>query len=318
MDSPLPGKVLFLLFSSLPGWILLLIPLHAYRSLKKQNEAQTALTTGEIVRHEISTKRSKGKTTTITHPVITYRVGQNSYTFTADSIRKPEQYPVGLRVNVYYAPQNPDSAHMDQPDEKTFPLLPVLMGTLWISVCLVLFCFSDRLPFSFDFGSGSKSGARSPATVTIDTGSRRQADIFTSKAASDFTVVISSYTGTSSSLVIPDTLNNRSVSGIATGAFRQCLSLRSITIPGTVSTISMGAFSGCMFLSTVTLSEGTETIQSMAFIVCPQLQNVYLPASLTFIGKDAFPDDCKATFHVTPDSVGETYCKRNNLSYVVD
>ena len=79
-----------------------------------------------------------------------------------------------------------------------------------------------------------------------------------------------------------------SVSAIQTDTFKNCRSLKRVTIPGTVKTIASSAFGKCDKLEQVTLGHGIETIDISAFVNCISLKSVAIPASVKTIRTDAF------------------------------
>ncbi|HEX3626461.1 MAG TPA: leucine-rich repeat domain-containing protein [Verrucomicrobiae bacterium] len=64
-------------------------------------------------------------------------------------------------------------------------------------------------------------------------------------------ITITGYTGPRGSVVIPDTINGYSVTGIGPDAFAQTTNIMSVTIPGSVTNIGDHAFTQCTSLTTV-------------------------------------------------------------------
>ena len=71
-------------------------------------------------------------------------------------------------------------------------------------------------------------------------------------------------------------------------AFRDCKSLKEITIPDSVTEIGNYAFDYCTSLSKVKLSNGLTKIGDSAFSDCKNLTEITIPDSVTEIGDDAF------------------------------
>ena len=122
---------------------------------------------------------------------------------------------------------------------------------------------------------------------------------------------------TDTEIVIPRTYKGVSVTSIEGGAFRNCASLTSISIPDTVTSIGDYAFSGCTSLqyneygnalylgnennpyhaligaktstiSTVVIHSKTKVIVDNAFGNCALLTSINIPESVTSIGDNAF------------------------------
>lgn len=78
---------------------------------------------------------------------------------------------------------------------------------------------------------------------------------FTFVAIYDYTVheddiiEIIRYNGSEETIEIPDTIDGHSVASIGAEAFKDCTSLKSITIPASVTNISSSAFEGCTSLT---------------------------------------------------------------------
>ncbi|MGN1104653.1 MAG: leucine-rich repeat domain-containing protein [Candidatus Coproplasma sp.] len=96
----------------------------------------------------------------------------------------------------------------------------------------------------------------------------------------------------------------KKVTEIKPHAFRDCTSIESVTIPGSVTTIGVDAFETCYSLRSVNLKDGVTTIDGGAFSSCPSLTSINIPDSVTHIGNTAFHG-----------SVGVKH-KENGLIYV--
>ena len=76
--------------------------------------------------------------------------------------------------------------------------------------------------------------------------------------------------------------------GIADGAFAQCFSLDSMTIPDSVMNIGKQAFYRCSSMTSITVPDSVTNIDSMAFYACSSLESITIPDSVTSIGESAF------------------------------
>ena len=97
-------------------------------------------------------------------------------------------------------------------------------------------------------------------------------------------------------LSIPD-----GVTSIKGGAFINCPSLTSVTIPNSVT--SMGAFYGCSSLTSVTIGSGVTSIGDRAFNGCSSLTSVTIGSGVTSIGDWAFNGCSSLTSIDIPNSV---------------
>ena len=90
---------------------------------------------------------------------------------------------------------------------------------------------------------------------------------------------------------------------ICDGAFIECDSLQSVTIPNSVTSIGDKAFSGCISLQSVIIPNSVTSIGEEAFCGCKSLQSVTIPNLVTSIGDEAF-SGCESLQSITiPNSV---------------
>ncbi len=75
---------------------------------------------------------------------------------------------------------------------------------------------------------------------------------------------------------------------IGTGAFYNCYSLTSVTIPSGATSIGLDAFSGCYSLTSVTIPNTVTSISTSAFYTCYSLTSVSMSSGMTSIGSSAF------------------------------
>ena len=93
------------------------------------------------------------------------------------------------------------------------------------------------------------------------------------------------------------------VTSIGYGAFSNCTSLTSITIPNGVTSVGGYAFYCCTNLTNITIPNSVTSIGWYAFYCCTYLTNITIPNSVTSIGDSAFKD-CKSLTSITiPNSV---------------
>jgi hypothetical protein len=139
------------------------------------------------------------------------------------------------------------------------------------------------------------------------------------------TVTITRYTGPGGAVAVPSTINGLPVTTIGdyyaieggggmgggpfgqwVGAFAECSSLTSITIPNSVTSIGDYAFSDCTNLTSVTIPNGVTSLGTNAFFNCTGLASVTIPNSVTSIGVGAF-GACTSLMAITVDTRNSVY-----------
>ncbi|MBR1861938.1 MAG: leucine-rich repeat protein [Lachnospiraceae bacterium] len=98
------------------------------------------------------------------------------------------------------------------------------------------------------------------------------------------------YNGSSTSVVIPGTINV-----IETDAFRDNSKITSVVIPNSVTAIEPYAFWNCSKLAMVSIGTGLKEIGDFVFANCKSLASANIPANIERIGIYAFEDDVNLT-----------------------
>src|SRR5438477_10825348 len=101
-------------------------------------------------------------------------------------------------------------------------------------------------------------------------------------------ITITRYTGTSSVVVIPDTITGLPVTVIGGGAFYYWTNLTTVIIPSSVTSIGDSAFGGCHSLTGVIIPNSVTSIGYSAFRACTSLTDVTIPNCVTIIAHAAF------------------------------
>lgn len=104
-------------------------------------------------------------------------------------------------------------------------------------------------------------------------------------------------------LVIPARIEEYTVTGIKTNVFRDCVELKSVSLPGTITKVGENAFMGCNALTRVDLAEGITGIEMRAFASCDSLTSITIPQSMTTLSDYLFSDCSGLTTVNLPSSL---------------
>ncbi len=121
----------------------------------------------------------------------------------------------------------------------------------------------------------------------------RERDIVSTDDEYDYEIVdggasITSYKGSDTEVVIPDTIGGAPVTSIGFYAFEAKDQLLTVTMPETVTKICECAFCGCTSLYSINIPQGMQEIQRGAFVDCTALTDMTIPASVTKVGEETF------------------------------
>ncbi len=104
-------------------------------------------------------------------------------------------------------------------------------------------------------------------------------------------------------IIIPSTYKSLPVTSIANSAFKECLDIKSVSVPNSVTSIGKAAFYRCLSLVSINIPDSVTSIGINAFSSCISLADVHIPNGVLDIGSCAFAD-CKALTSITvPSSV---------------
>ncbi len=102
------------------------------------------------------------------------------------------------------------------------------------------------------------------------------------------TIEITKYSGNDTELLIPETIDGKTVIAVREDAFAGNATLQTVVLPNTIVRIGAGAFRNCAFLTAVSLSSALEIIEAATFENCPMLSEIAVPDSVTSIEARAF------------------------------
>lgn len=122
---------------------------------------------------------------------------------------------------------------------------------------------------------------------SVNTASALSYNQFTYKVTEN-TVEILGYIGLDSNLTIPSVINGIPVTVIGSEAFKNCKTVKSITLPDSILVISSNAFANCSGLTSINIPNSVMHISMGAFSDCTSLTSITIPESATIIGKSLF------------------------------
>ena len=117
---------------------------------------------------------------------------------------------------------------------------------------------------------------------------------------------IQEYLGSDENVEIPATLGGNTVTTIDDYAFRNCESVKTITIPATVTRIDSSAFEGCVNLESINLPNSLTYLGGKVFYGCDSLTTITIPSSVTYIGPEVF-SWCASLEEINVDSKSKGY-----------
>lgn len=133
-----------------------------------------------------------------------------------------------------------------------------------------------------------------------------QSQSLETSAEQDFIIsdngLITGYAGDGGNVVIPSTIDGKTIVGIWINAFQNNTTIESITMPSTLERIEEYAFDGCTNLRNIELNEGLQYIGVGAFSSTTALSSVWFPTTLTEIGNSAFSNSGLNSVYV-PETV---------------
>ena len=134
---------------------------------------------------------------------------------------------------------------------------------------------------------------------------------FEYRIKNDNTIIILKYNGNATNVVIPEKINNITVTDITSELFKNNTNISSVTLPKGVTEISMYCFKGATNLNSVTIKGNVTEIKREAFSDTKSLKQISLPKSVNTIGREAFAGSGLESIKIqTPNSeIGRASCR---------
>ena len=117
------------------------------------------------------------------------------------------------------------------------------------------------------------------------------------------------YTGNDSSISISSSIDGHDITGIGARAFKDCTSLKTITIWADIVEFGDEAFMGCSNLKKISIPSSTKKIGKKAFKDCVKLENVTIWGDLDGIRESTF-ENCKVLKKISISSTAKFIDKR--------
>jgi hypothetical protein len=111
-------------------------------------------------------------------------------------------------------------------------------------------------------------------------------------------IVLTSYSGSEENVIIPNEIDEMTVTTLGTSLFFGKSGIKNITIPDSITTIGECAFEGCSGLKSIIIPNHVVTIGVDAFVGCSGLKAITIPGNVNSIGLAAF-SECTELTNVT-------------------
>ncbi len=136
------------------------------------------------------------------------------------------------------------------------------------------------------------------------------------------TGTVTGFTGSVKSVNIPASISGAEVKAIGKEAFKNCLTLESVSMASSITSIGEFAFDHCTKLRSIVLPKNITTIPKGVFNWCTALSSVTIPSSTVTIDNEAFSgcSKSKITLKVIKDSAADKFAAANGYktAYVTE
>lgn len=151
------------------------------------------------------------------------------------------------------------------------------------------------------------------AGLTFNVNAQTSGDYEYSSLLGDGVFEITKYNGKEENITIPAELDGNKITYIYCNAFKDCKTLKSVTVPEGILMIKANAFENCTSLEKISLPNSLKKIGNEAFKGCSSLKSIYLPDNLAEIQSFAFENTGLTAFEVSKNN--KTFKSSNGILY---
>lgn len=129
--------------------------------------------------------------------------------------------------------------------------------------------------------------------------------LFTYQVINGVAMIVGCDKSVSGDLLVPSRVDGFPITTIATGVFKDCVDLETVTIPYSIEKIGDHAFEGCTALKSVILPHSVKELGDYIFLRCSALESIQMSASIEKLGEGAFQNCSKLKAVTIPSSITE-------------
>lgn len=163
-----------------------------------------------------------------------------------------------------------------------------MTGTALLATSIGVSTLASSVPFNHSMVAHAEE-------ATVTTGTTEDGYAYSIDSATN-EVTITKYTGTESSVTIPDTIDGKPVTTIGEKAFASNKTIITLTFGANIKSVGNSAFDGLGYLTTLNLNDNLETIGQNAFIYNSKLTAIDMShTKVKTIGKHAIASNTSLT-----------------------